>query len=313
MKNKLYQKPRMSKELQLLHHLYPRMIFSPQETIRYETLYKGFLGELAFFNLVTDASSTSQFLFDLRLASNGTETQIDSLYLEKDSLTIFEVKNYEGDFYVENDKWYVAHSKQEIRNPLTQLQRSEFLLRHLLKKAYPNLSIKTCIVFINEAFTLYQAPLGLPAIFPTQLSRFIENISSKRSARSQRVTGLANHLASMHLSTSSYEKLPVYNYDELRKGLMCDIACGGMLKNHSKRTFICPKCQQTKNIHHAIYQNIKEFQLLFPEREITTGIIRDWCDFSVSRPSIRNVLKMYLNPITKGKYTHYVTATNKGN
>jgi len=48
MKNKLYQKPRMSKELQLLHHLYPRMIFSPQETIRYETLYKGFLGELAF-------------------------------------------------------------------------------------------------------------------------------------------------------------------------------------------------------------------------------------------------------------------------
>ncbi len=52
MNNMLHQQPRMSKELQLLQYLQPRMTFSPQETIRYETLYKGFLGEIAFYNLV---------------------------------------------------------------------------------------------------------------------------------------------------------------------------------------------------------------------------------------------------------------------
>ena len=306
MKNMLHQKPCMSVELQLLQYLQPRMTFSPQETVRYETLQKGYLGEIAFYNLVKNNAVSGNFLFDLRLASNGTEFQIDSLYIENDSLTIFEVKNYEGDFFVEKDKWYVAHSKQEIRNPLTQLQRSEFLLRHLLKKSYPNLSIKTCIVFINKAFTLYQAPLGLPAIFPTQLTRFLERISSNRSGISARITAIANHLASLHVANSSYEKLPIYSYNKLRRGLTCEITCGGMLEKHTVRTFICHKCQQTKTIQHAIYQNIKEFKLLFPERKVTTGIIHDWCKFAVSKAAILRTLKTYFYPVPNGKHTHYL-------
>ncbi len=303
-----------SMALQVLTYLRPRMNLSGEQTLNFTNLTKGYEGERKLNDLLKEhLSSNYLVLNDLLLQSNHSEFQIDTLIIGKQKIYPLEVKNYEGDFYVENDKWYVAHTKQEIRNPLTQLQRSEFLLRHLLRKSYPNLSIKTCIIFINKTFTLYQAPLGLPAIFPTQLTRFIENISSKRSGRSQQITDIANHLASIHVTTSSYEKLPVYNYDELRKGLMCNVACGGILENYSKRTFICPTCQQTKNIHHAIYQNIKEFHLLFPEREITTGIIHDWCNFVVSRPSIRNVLKMYLKPITKGKYTHYVTTTKKGN
>jgi len=305
MKNMLHQKPCMSVELQLLQYLQPRMTFSPQETVRYETLQKGYLGEIAFYNLVKNNAVSGNFLFDLRLASNGTEFQIDSLYIENDSLTIFEVKNYEGDFFVEKDKWYVAHSKQEIRNPLTQLQRSEFLLRHLLKKSYPNLSIKTCIVFINKAFTLYQAPLGLPAIFPTQLTRFLERISSNRSGISARITAIANHLASLHVAKSSYEKLPIYSYSKLRRGLTCEITCGEFLERYTNRLLICSKCGQTTMIDEAIFNNIMEYSVLFPDRKITTNEMHQWCNIVKSKTTIREVLKQYFEQIPNNRYTYY--------
>lgn len=158
---------------------------------------------------------------------------------------------------------------------------------------------------------MYQAPLDLPAVFPTQLTRFLERISANRSGISARIIAIANHLASLHVTNSSYEKLPIYSYSKLRKGLICDVTCGGILEKHTVRTFICHKCQQTKTIQHAIYQNIKEFQLLFPEREVTTGAIHDWCKFAVTKPVIIRVLKTHFKPISKGRYTNYINMTKK--
>src|SRR5699024_11369970 len=54
----------------------------------------------------------------------------------------YEIKHFSGDFFMNQDKWYLASNKQEIRNPLIQLQRSEFLLRELLKPKHPNLNIQ---------------------------------------------------------------------------------------------------------------------------------------------------------------------------
>ena len=46
---------------------------------------------------------------------------------------IFEVKNFEGDYYIEKDQWYSASSKIEIVNPLSQLERSRSLLQDFSK------------------------------------------------------------------------------------------------------------------------------------------------------------------------------------
>jgi len=307
MDNTIHYQPRMSKELQLLQLLKPRKHFTTEETRRYESLYRGYLGEMKFYHLVTSTSTSGYFLFDFLFSSNGTEFQIDSISIEENVLTMYEIKNFSGDFFMDQDLWYSASSKKEVRNPFHQLQRSEFLLRHLLKDTYPNLSIKAYIVFVNDGFMLYQSPLSLPAIFPTQLTRFLKSISGPKNVLSKRVENIANHLASLHIPKSTYEKLPSYSYDELKKGITCDVTCGGFLKKHSNRFLLCPKCQKTVPMQQAIYQNIIEFHTLFPEREIRTGSIYEWCGGAVSKFMIRQVLITYFSPIKKGKFTHYIS------
>ncbi|WP_422392315.1 nuclease-related domain-containing protein [Niallia oryzisoli] len=85
---------------------------------------------------------------------------------------LFEVKNFAGDFYIEKDTWY-SKSGNEIQNPFDQLKPCESLYRRLVHDLGlgSTFSIEAYLIFIHPEFTLYQTPLHLPAIFPTQLNR----------------------------------------------------------------------------------------------------------------------------------------------
>lgn len=306
MNNNLHQRPRKSKEHQLLHHLQHRKTFTPEESAQYDALEKGILGEIEFHDLVTNQATSGHFLFDFLFSTNSTEFQIDSLSIEDHTLSMYEIKNFKGDYLMDQDKWFFASNKKEVRNPFLQLQRSEFLLRDLLRNKYPNLTIKSYLVFVHKEFMLYQAPLGIPAIFPTQLSRFQHSIAAPRSDLSPRVKHIADHLSTLHLPESAYAKRPAYTYDELRKGILCGTGCEGFLGKHSNYSLICPKCKKTQTVKKAIYENIKEFHFLFPERMITTGEIFDWCDAITSKHTIRQVLHSHFKIVKKGKHTYYL-------
>src|SRR5699024_6935031 len=90
---------------------------------------------------------------------------------------MFEVKNYEGDFLIQDDRWFVEGTEKEIRNPLFQLKRSDFLLRQLLLQLNFDLQVKSYLVFMNHDFTLYQLSPGLPILLRSQLHRFIKKIN----------------------------------------------------------------------------------------------------------------------------------------
>src|SRR5699024_4057347 len=138
------------------------------------------------------------------------------------------------------DKWYLASNKQEIRNPLIQLQRSEFLLRELLKPKHPNLNIQAYLVFVHESFMLYQVPLCYLAIFPAQLKRFQQSIKTNRTIVSQQTENIATTLSSLHIGESKYAKYPTYTHDELQKGIICSLDCSGFLQRYSNVLLHCP-------------------------------------------------------------------------
>lgn len=302
----IHDKPRIANEHQTLHYLHVRNSLSPADIKRYDTLQKGYSGEIKFYDLVTSNDTKYYFRFDFSLATNGTEFQIDSLSIDDHTITIYEIKNFSGDFVHDNDQWYLASTKQEIRNPLIQLKRSEFLLRHLLRDTYPDFTIKAYLVFVHEGFMLYQAPLGMPAIFPGQLNRFHTSISAPRNNISNRVSDVAEHLASLHLSKSAYAKKPTYTYESVRKGIPCTATCRRFLQKHLLSTLQCPTCGTIKKADTALYEIIKEFHFLFPERKITTGNIHEWANYTLSRSMIQYFLKRHLKPIKNGKYTHYL-------
>ena len=98
-------------------------------------LVKGFEGEVMFDLLTEKLQCQSYILNDLLLETNNGKFQIDTLMITQEPLYLFEVKNYEGDFYFEADRFYTL-PKKEYKNPLHQLQRSESLLRQLLAKPW---------------------------------------------------------------------------------------------------------------------------------------------------------------------------------
>ncbi|MFZ3577913.1 nuclease-related domain-containing protein [Virgibacillus sp. DJP39] len=130
-----------------------------------------------------------------------------------------EGKNYEGDYLYASDKLF-KKPRLEVINPLHQLSRSESLLRQLLHSlgSTPQI-IDASVVFINPSFTLYQAPLDKPFIFPTQINQYMKSLNTISSKLTDKHKKLAKQLLSLNRTDSPYTKITSYDYDQLQKGI----------------------------------------------------------------------------------------------
>ena len=302
----LHKKPQPSTELQILTALHTRMNFSANDRINFTKLYKGHLGERKFSNLLVKELSADCIIHsDLLLESNQTEFQIDSLLIFPNKIFPIEVKNFEGDFYVKEDKWYAVASGNEIRNPLLQIERSEFLLRQFLQRLGYKIPIEPYLVFVNPKFTLYQAPFHQSIVFPGQLQQFMKKLNANPGRLQKRHRELSEKLARQHIVTSSRERLPIYAYEKLKKGITCS-SCKGFLSVLHMKSLHCERCDNEERIEKAVMRMVTEFQLLFPERKITTSSIYDWCQIISSKKRIRRILMRNMTLVRKGRSSHYI-------
>jgi hypothetical protein len=101
-----------SLELKIMRSLNVRMKLETKEENYYLNLEKGYEGEQKFDKWTENFSDNCLVLNDLLLEYNNTIFQIDSLIIPSNTIYLFEVKNYEGDFFIEADRWY-SLSKQK--------------------------------------------------------------------------------------------------------------------------------------------------------------------------------------------------------
>lgn len=283
----VYKSRTKSKELAILEILNDRMQLARKDKQHYFNLKKGYEGEVIFDSLTEKLQCECLILNDLLFEVNHTIFQLDSLIIVQGKILFFEVKNFEGDYYYESDKLY-KKPKLEIINPLLQLSRSEPLLRQLLLNHGFNLPIDASVVFINPKFTLYQAPLYKPFIFPTQIKNYLADLNATPSKLTPQNKELADMLLSLHITESPYEKLPSYHYDQLQKGISCT-RCHSFSITVSNKYCFCMKCQYQELLDEAVLRNIKEFRLLFPNKKLTTRTIHHWSQVVPER-RIRNIL-----------------------
>ncbi|MCM3124262.1 MULTISPECIES: nuclease-related domain-containing protein [unclassified Mesobacillus] len=290
-------------ELEILQALKPRMELEEKVALNLFTLEKGYEGEVQFDHWFTNCRVESLIINDLLLEVNGTLFQIDSLVITQDRLHLFEVKNLEGDYYLDGDKFKTA-AGAETKNPLHQLSRAESLLKQLLKNLGFYIPLEPHLVFINPEFTLLQAPLKSPIILPTQLNRFMDRMNRTSSKLTNKHTKLAEALLSLHIKKSPFTRVPGYEFDGLRKGVVCE-GCGGFLDSLGQKRFVCSHCGARDSIESLVLQTLKSFQILFPDRRVTTTIIYDWSNGDLPRKSIRRVLKNNLSANGECKSTYY--------
>lgn len=290
--------------LSLFDLLSKRKMLSNKENKYYLNLKKGYEGEVQFLQLLKRLKGDLLVLTDLLLEYNQATFQIDCLIITRDKIYLYEIKNYEGDFYLEAGKFY-KKPHYEVINPLHQLSRTESLLRQLLLSINCTLMIESFVVFVNPTFTLYQTPLDSPFIFPSQLHEHLNIVNSQAKGITNANRNLSAKLLYLRKEISPYMQLPIYEYEELKKGISCK-SCRNISVTLVKRTCVCEACGDREPMSSAILRSIREFQLLFPEKRLTTNQVYDWCRVVDSKKAIRRVLKDNYQTVGKKQWTYYV-------
>ncbi|MEH7417981.1 NERD domain-containing protein [Neobacillus drentensis] len=293
-----------SYELLMMRFLNARMELADEEKWHYLSLEKGFEGEVKFDLFAESLQEERYIINDLFLKVNNSYFQIDSLIISQGVIHLLDVKNFQGDFYLESDKLIAVKNDREYKNPIVQLKRSASLLRQLLQTLKLNYLVEASVIFINPEFTLYRAPMELPIILPTQLNRFFNDLNKTPSKLNDGHKKLAQTLISLHQTKNPFTILPKYNYEQLKKGVYCKI-CMSFEVSIKNNEFVCEKCGCHEKIEEAILRHTKELMLLFPDRKITTQSIYEWCNVGLNKRTFSRALKKHFTAYGVTSDTYY--------
>ncbi|NMH72141.1 NERD domain-containing protein [Bacillus sp. RO2] len=300
----------LSVEMQIYQSLNARTTLLEKEKQYLWNMEKGYEGECMFDALTEKLEGGNHLILnDLLLKHNNTTFQIDSFIITPQNAYLFEVKNFEGDYYYDassDHMYFKSISKpKEVTNPLTQLNRCNSLLRQLLSSYGFNLPILASVVFINSEFTLYQSPLDKPFIHPTQVNRYLKGLENDFSSKLNSMhNALAEKLTSLHMVDSPFKNLPGYSYDQVIKGLVC-AGCASLSVFVEGRSARCVRCHKVEALEEIVLRQVREFRMLFPERRITTSGIFEWCGKGVSEKVIRRILDKHFSIKGSRRWSYY--------
>ncbi|WP_077620531.1 nuclease-related domain-containing protein [Bacillus sinesaloumensis] len=300
----IYKYRTKSDELIVFEILDKRSDLQGKDKQYFLNLLKGYEGEVLFDSLTEQLQSDCLVLNDLLLEVNNTIFQIDSLILIDGKINTYEVKYLEGDYLYESNKLF-KKPRLEVINPILQLSRSESLLNQLLRNHGCQLPIDATVVFNHPTFTLYQAPLHLQALLPTQINNHMKTLDSIPSKINEKQKKIAELLVSLHITKSPFTKVPSYRYEELRKGITCEM-CDSFDVVTEGRTCLCRECGHRESVSSAVLRSVKEYQMLFPEGKITTNLVYDWCGGIHPKRSIRRILSTNFMNVGVNQWTYYV-------
>lgn len=293
-----------SPELMIMRSLNTRMELAEKEKFQYSNLEKGYEGELKF-DVLTQSLREERFIInDLLLEVNNSYFQIDTLIISQGIIHLLDIKYFQGDYYLNSDNFYSVTTEREYKNPIVQLKRSATLFRQLLQNLKQNYLVDAYVIFNNPEFTLYQAPLDLPIILPTQVNRFLRDLNNTSSTLNEGHKKLAQNIISLHQPKNPFTRLPEYHYDQLQKGIYCE-SCKSFQVTVQNYDLVCHNCGKHEKTEAAILRNVKEFHLLFPEQKITTKSIYDWCKVKLDKKTICRVLRNNYTQIGNTRSTYY--------
>jgi hypothetical protein len=288
-----------------LRILKKRMKLTEEENRYFHSLDKGYKGEVQFDLMTEKLTNSCLILNELLFEVEKTTFQIDTMIIFAETVYVFEIKNNSGDYIYKADGLTSTTTGTVIKNPLDQLNRSKILFKKLLSQIGNNLPFKAFVVYVNPEFTLYQAPPDLPFIFPTQLKRLFNELSSQQGKITNGHKKLASKLVELHQTESSFNKLPPYDYHQLKKGISCS-ECDSFSVTIQGHFLLC-NCGNKEKVESAVIRNVNEVKLLFPDLQITTPLIQDWCMVIGDGKRISRILRKNYNFTEKKKGRTYTS------
>ena len=287
----------------VLESLNYRMNLAATEKAKFENQVKGFDGEKQFDFHMSESHQSGVVLNDLVLSYRDTVFQIDALLITNECVYLYEVKNYTGSYYYKEDSFF-TESEYKILNPLRQVDRSATYLHNVMLRLGYRLPIYSIIVFINPDSTLYSSIPNKLFLFSNQLPKHLNSLASSSFSIIPNHMELAHQLKELHNENYRPDNLPIYDFDQLKKGIMCPI-CFSTSHTDTRQNHFCAACGHKETIAHSIERSTTEFKVLFPDMLITTNLIYLWCGGIYSKARIRIVLKAIYQSHLSRKMTYY--------
>lgn len=295
-----------SERLKKMRYLHDRGSLPAELENIYQSSEKGYAGERIWDNRMRkQLTSNALIINDLLLEYSGSEFQIDSLALFQKIIYAFEVKNFEGDFYIDVDGEWLAKSNKLIDNPIIQITRAEQRLIPLLKSIGSNLQVKYFVIFVHPEFALFQASKDLPIKLPNQLNRFFREMNNIPSQLHKGHRNIAENLIKLHKPLSNNQKKLEYQIENIAKGICC-LKCKSILTYVENIKVVCTICGNKEDLEFAVLRTIREYQILLPTSRITVNSIMEWCGIIGSDKTIRRILLKYFKQVGPGRYTYYI-------
>jgi hypothetical protein len=280
------------------------MNLTEQEKFHYLNLEKGYEGEVKFDQLAESLQEERYIINDLLLEVNNSYFQIDTTIITQGVIHLLDIKNFEGDYYLESDRLYSFKTDRECKNPMDQLKRSTTLFRQLLQNLKQNYLVEALVIYINPEFTLYQAPTNQPIILPTQVNRFLRDLNNVPSKLNDGHMRLAQKLVSLHQTKNPFTVLPKFRYEKLRKGMTCEKCNSFSISVHGRKC-ICLDCGHEELVSTAVMRSVNEFKFLFPTQKITANTIHEWCKIVESKQRIGEILGKNYKIVGVHQWSYY--------
>ncbi|WP_026568072.1 nuclease-related domain-containing protein [Bacillus sp. UNC41MFS5] len=291
-------------EITLLRSLNARMHLSDKDVSNYTRLRKGFEGEQKSDLWLEGLSEDWLIIHDLLLEYNNSKFQIDTLLISHDKIYPLDIKNFEGDYFIEDEKWYTS-TKKDMKNPVHQQDRCVILLRSLLRNLGSHYPLEPYLIFINSEFHLYITTINPSLVFHSQLNRFLKKLNTRPVKLNKGHYKLAEQLVALHIVESPYPHLPAYHYEDLKRGILCP-KCYSLFSKIHGSILMCGQCGCSEGVESAVLRSVTELVLLFPNQKITVKIVRDWCEIIQSEKTIRRILGKHYKRVGSSVSSHYV-------
>lgn len=289
--------------LKIMESLKSRMDLTSNHLNYYYALRKGWEGECQYDVMLEKLTCEHIIMKDLQLKVNRKSIQIDTLLITANTIYLYEVKNYEGQYIHGDEGLTNCSTRNEIVNPYIQLSRAQVLFRQLLKQWNTNLRLDGFVVYINPHFTLYDTPHLRPYIFFNQIEGHISQLNHQSKALTEKHVLLSKKLEAMHNSELYTTDLPAYIYEELKKGMFCG-QCQNTIEKLTKTIGCCKQCGFKEESSKSILRHIAEYSHLFPNQKITTKTVQEWCVLP-SKKRVRTVLDKHFKKQRSYRWRYY--------
>ncbi|GAA0370931.1 hypothetical protein GCM10008932_22950 [Alkalibacterium iburiense] len=167
------------------------------------------------------------------------------------------------------------------------------------------IQVMAYVIFIHPEFTLYQMPPNQNILLPSLLNKHLRELNKISAPLHSEHKRLARLINDRHMSDNQLAKKPHYSYEELRKGATC-LKCQSWHVKVIERSTHCLSCSFRERNGEVILRKLGEYQVLFPDKELKTDRIYEWCGKNYSKESVRRVLSQNFEEKGTGKGRYYV-------